>query len=145
MKTKELIRQLQEADPSGELEVAINGDDIAPTYSISKNEEGNRWYHINVEYDEKDRPISMVWRKGQASVFIHTDDTEMIVTCYPDIDITFEGFDDYERIEWYNEAIARWREEGREIERRVAKTRKEMEDSGILDVFKEAADKEEDA
>ena len=52
MKTKELIRQLQEADPSGELEVGIHNEDILsiehlPAYYdgslqvINKNEKGH--------------------------------------------------------------------------------------------------------
>ena len=109
MKTKELIRQLNEADPSGEEEVCVGNTDIHfadrwPAYydgclQVLKRDESNPCYNIT----------GAEIRGEGVKVQIHTLSIKNAILEDPDMEVTFDG----EPREWYVERIKEWRKEAK--------------------------------
>lgn len=126
MKTSELIRRLQEADPSGELEVTVGKTDIhflsqLPSYydghvQILKRDpalEGECYNIIGAEI-----------RGSGAHICIETHSIRDMLQCEPDLPVTFDS----ESAENYNKArVEKWRDEARGI---IASVERDLQKTG---------------
>jgi hypothetical protein len=114
MKTNELIRRLQEADPSGEMEVTVGKTDIhfigrSPAYwdgcyQILKRDpalEGKCYNIIGAEI-----------RSEGSHICINTHSVEDILDENPDAPVTFDS--EY-AARHYRERVDEWRSEARKI------------------------------
>ena len=122
MKTKELIKQLQEADPTGETECCVDNKDIffvdcEPSYwdgclQILKRDHTSKHYNvIGARYTTKGHKISIV-----------TLSIEDAISEDPDLSIEYEGFfDGCKTMERYQEAVKKWRKRTIRINKKVEK------------------------
>ena len=117
MKTKELIRLLQENDPSGELEVAVNNQ---PIYTVAAEP---AYYDGNLQMLIQDHSVETyniigykVTGKG-SKVSLTTMDLESVLLDEPDAPVDLSELEGYSKEQW---------------EKAVTKTRKE-----VLEIIKE--------
>lgn len=114
MKTKDLIRFLQEADPTGE--AIVDGFDGAIHFV-----EGLPGYYDGCyEYLTKEDPND--WNSKTTGYVISRTGKKILLRCYslelfcfdhPELPVTIEGFSE-EKEKMLKEKIAAWREEGRQ-------------------------------
>ena len=90
MKTKELIRLLQQEDPSGELEVCADGMDIHCVEKLPAYYDGDLRVLIKDETKPFYNIVGMEIRRSGHKIKIHTLDLEDVVIDNPDIPITGE-------------------------------------------------------
>jgi len=118
MKTKELIKQLQEADPSGELDCNCNGADI---------------YFVQHEYGYYDGPYERLKRDDSKAcynvtgaeittagekVIIHTLSIEDALCNDTELPVTVTHYN-RDRMAEYLDTVEKWRQEARDSYRRV--------------------------
>ena len=110
MKTKELIRQLQEKDPGGEEEVCVGNEDIffveyEPAYYdgslqiLVRDEEKKPYYNI----------VGAKFRRSGSKIQIHTVSIAMAIMDNPDLPVEFIGGKGLH----YEEDVQNWRDESR--------------------------------
>jgi len=122
MKTKELIRQLQEADPSGELECAIGGNiDIMSVYEMPAYYDG---YLEILERDHSKDPYynvsgGIITGKGQ-KIKIEGYSIEDAILDDADFPVKFIG----EHCDRYRKSVEKYREEIRQIDKEIEERRK---------------------
>ncbi len=113
MKSKELIRRLQEADPEGEMEVCVGNVDI---YFVEKKAaywDGNLQV---LQHDEAKRGKQWsiiglkIFEKG-SKLDLNCVDAESLIYDKPDIDVDLSDLSEDPRQRW-QERIANWRKEG---------------------------------
>jgi hypothetical protein len=110
MKTKELIRQLQEEDPTGEEEVCVHNEPIfflenLPAYydgllQVLIRDEKNKFYNV----------IGAELRGEGRKVKIHLHSIEDAIFENPDLPVTIVGTN-----YGYKSRVEKWREEARKI------------------------------
>lgn len=110
MKTAELIRRLQEADPSGELEVCIDNEDILGVDTCAAYFDGSLQVLERAGRDDYDiigaRYVSSGWKVDLQSHAICEAIWEN-----PDLPVEF---DHEETRAKYGQKVEQWREEARE-------------------------------
>ena len=125
MKTKELIRQLQEADPTGEEEVCVGNTDIhfvevLPAYydgrlQVLKRDETCNYYNIiGAEFVAEGKKIA-----------IHPLSIKDAIFNDPNLPVSFERCDSCMNCEYLKEWVEDWRKETRKIYDEVDKDIKE--------------------
>ena len=130
MKTKELIRQLQEADPSGELECAIGNSDIhfvevQPAYwdgclEVLERDESNPYYNI----------IGAKYTTEGVKINISTLSIEEAIFNDPDLPVEFDTHFLYEEHnDRYKKAVKRYRKEAKQIKEEAEKFKKEKDNA----------------
>jgi hypothetical protein len=122
MKTRDLITALQEADPTGEEEVAVGNEDIhfvdvEPAYYdgclqvLKRDEAKTDCYNI----------IGGEIRSGGKKIVVHTLSLRWMLLDTPDAPVTFDG----EYAEKHNaERVAKWREEAKSAIAEIAQDRR---------------------
>ena len=111
MKGKELIRQLQEEDPSGELEVCVGNLDIhfvsrEPAYydgclQVLKRDENNKFYNI----------IGAELRSTGDKIQIHELSVRIALLENPDLPVEYDEYSERH----CKEKVESWRKETLEI------------------------------
>ena len=109
MKTKELIRRLQEADPAGEEECVVGNHDIFFVENLPAYYDGRRQQLVRDPskapyYDVVGARITGTGRKVQ----IHTLSVADALENNPDMPVELDNAD------CYAAKVARWRQEARE-------------------------------
>lgn len=119
MKTKELIRRLQEADPSGEVECCVGNLDIL---FVSKEP---AYYDGRLQVLERDASkepyYNVVGAKivgSGAKMQIHTLSIEDALVDHPDMPVECDA-----NASAYGEAVERWRAKARAINGEIGATR----------------------
>ena len=122
MKTKELIRQLQEADPSGEMNCCVENVDIffvdcEPAYwdgclQVLERDPTSKYYNvIGAKYTTEGRKIVIVTHSIKDAILEN-----------PDLPIEYEGFSDESKTKGsYQKDVEKWREKTRRINAKVEK------------------------
>ena len=129
MKTKELIRQLQEADPSGEIEVCVGNIDIhfverLPAYydgrlEVLKRDEDCEYYNI----------IGGEFVAEGDKVMINTLMIEDAIWNNPDLPVSFERCDSCMNCDNLKEYVGNERKKAREFHAERAERRAKTVDS----------------
>lgn len=100
MKTKELIKRLQEADPDGEIEVNINGEDPYLVETLPGYYDGSYQTLIHAEHRKPYyTPIGVTIRRRGKKVIIKTLSIEDILFDNPDCLIQYDSEETRERHE----------------------------------------------
>ena len=118
MKTKELIRRLQEADPSGEEDCCVGRSDIlfvAPEpgyydrcFQVLKREPNNPYYNV----------IGAEIKSSATKIKIVIHDIEDALIDHPELPITFDS--EYSEKHW-EDRIEQWRQEYRQLHKEEKK------------------------
>lgn len=124
MKTKELIAQLQKADPSGELPVCVGNVDIYFVELMGAYYDGHLQQLIHDE-SLKGKSFSIIGAQVIAQgnkVCIHPYSIEDGIFDDPDFPVEFVGGSE-NSIESYKITFEKWRKESRETEKRMEELR----------------------
>lgn len=103
MKTKELIRQLQKEDPSGEEEVCVGNRDIHFVERLPAFYDGP----LQVLIWKDDEIVGAKITQEGYKIRIHTKDIESLIDDKPDIPVEFDGLS----INYYKNGINKLRRE----------------------------------
>ena len=125
MKTKEVIRLLQECDPTGEEEVLVGNHDIHDICREPAYYDGYAQIMIRDESIECYNIIGARWTGKGQKISINSIGIQDAIFNNPDVPVTIEA--DYPRLE---KLVEGWRKECREIEAAAdarAKNRAEKE------------------
>lgn len=119
MKTNELIRRLQEADPSGDMEVTVGKTDIYFLQKIPGYYDG---CHQILKRDsalegECYNIIGAEIRSEGQHICIETHDIRTALVDNPDFPVTYDS--EYAEIH-YRDRVEEWRAEARQIQESVA-------------------------
>lgn len=116
MKTKELIRRLQEADPSGELPCCVENIDILCVLTQQAYWDGSLQVLVR-DPNDSDAVTGGEFRRCGLKVTLHTWSLYELISDFPDIPITYDSpsAEDHDR-----ERVEQYREEIREEDRRLA-------------------------
>jgi hypothetical protein len=121
MKTKELIRQLQEADPSGEEEVCVDNIDIYHVssnhaywdgcFQVLKHDESKKPYYsiTGGEFRSKGIKINLVTVDIKSAIYDHTIDN---IPCT----VTYDSEYTEKR---YKDSVKQWTEEAKKIKEKL--------------------------
>ena|SRR3990167_3801632 len=107
MKTKELIRRLQETDPSGEEDCCVGrsrSDILFVASEVLKREPNNPYYNV----------IGAEIKSSATKIKIVIHDIEDALMDHPELPITFDS--EYSEKHW-KEMVENWRKEYREMNR----------------------------
>lgn len=107
MKTKELIEQLQKADPSGEIECCIENAAIGYIHKEYAYYDGC----LQIIIGKDGRYSAKIMEKGY-KIFVNPVDLETHVFDDPDFEIDINNLTGYYKTSW-ERRIERWRKEGR--------------------------------
>jgi len=119
MKTKELIRQLQEADPSGEIEVCCGNEDIHFVETLEAYYDGKLQV---LKRDPSKTCYNIIGAKVTTrgcKVQIHSHSIRDAISNNPDLPIEYD-LEDY-MIPEYKKSYDEWREEVKSIKEEVQK------------------------
>lgn len=120
MKTKELIRQLQEADPTGELEVTVGKEAIWFVQTLPGYYDGCHQV-LKHDPDKVGKEFSIVGAEIRAEgrhLDLEIGHLEHLLVDEPDMPVTYDS--EYARSH-YASMVEDWRKEAREIIERVRK------------------------
>lgn len=119
MKTKELIRQLQEADPEGETECVVGCND--PIHYVYKEDAYHDGCLEILERDHSKDPYynicGGVITKDGMKVIIRPLSIEDAISNNPDLPVKFVG--DFSHDDYYHKKVECWREEIRRINKEI--------------------------
>ena len=126
MKTAELIRRLQEADPSGDLDVVVGCEDILFIESLPSYYDGPK--HLLVRDPAKapyyDVVGGLISYEGE-KIKIHCHMLEDALANNPDLPIEIRGGNANNRAR-HEEAVKAWRQEAIELREQAQKLRENM-------------------
>jgi len=133
MKTKELIKQLQENDPDGETEVCVHNTPIVYVDNLPAYYDGPLQILFRDPELENKSCYSVVGAKFARSgrkIVIHTWGIDDAVQDDPDLPVEIEDEKGYSKDHpyWeysYTKRVIGWRKEGRDIEEHIKKLRAE--------------------
>lgn len=115
MKTKELIRQLQKADPSGEEECVVGGTDISDVSPMVGYYDGP---YEHLVLDEEGQVVGAELRRDGIKVVISTYSIEDLVFSRPRIPVKCECYD-VERNAAFLGRVEEWRQQSHDISNQV--------------------------
>ncbi len=130
MKTKELIRRLQEIDPTGETECCVGNADIffvdcTPAYwdgclQLLKRDPTSKYYNvIGAKYTTKGQKIVIVTHSIEDAILENSD-----------LPVEYEGFvDGCKTKEQYQTTVKKWRKKTRKIDKEVEKWAQERREN----------------
>jgi len=116
MKTKELIRRLQKEDPSGELEVSVDGVDI---HFVSREEGYRDGAYEVLKRDESKTCYNIIGAElccGGEKVIIRPYSIQDMFLNHPDYPVTYDS--KYAELH-YCDQVERWRAYARELKEDV--------------------------
>ena len=123
MKTKDLIKLLQETDPSGEMDCVVNNVDIFIAYGVVSYWDGCKQLLIRDETN-KDcyNVVAAEYRSDGWKVQIETMDISEALLNDPDLPVKVVDTFVHKQMQ---ERVDKWRQEIKEIKERVHKYKKE--------------------
>lgn len=110
MKTKELIKLLQEEDPEGTCDVAVGNLPITFIERLPYYYDGRLQF---IEMNSNNKPIRAGWKTDCSKIQIHYTNIEKILLDHPELPIETSGAsknDDIEKI------ISEWRQAGKRMQ-----------------------------
>ncbi|MDP1712924.1 MAG: hypothetical protein Q8K86_10770 [Candidatus Nanopelagicaceae bacterium] len=115
MKTKELIRQLQKEDPTGEEEVVIGNADIFYVDNVEAYWDGKAEQLIRDPNNHYYNVVGGKIRCKGNKVRIHAYSLEEAVNQNPDLPVDLSELSDYNRVA-EEKIITKWREDARMLD-----------------------------
>lgn len=109
MKTKELIRQLQKEDPSGELDVCVGNVDIYFVEKLPGWYDGCQQIFIR---DEDGYIVKAKYNSKIDKIKIHITSIEDLLLDYPDMVVDCKNVHNEK---YYEQCVREWRKEAKDI------------------------------
>lgn len=130
MKTKDLIRRLQEADPSGEIECCVGNVDILFVSHEPAYYDGRMQVLIRDEKCKYYNVIGAKYVENGYKIQIHAHSIEDALCDHPELPVEFEGGDNpYNRV--LKKKVEIWREQMREINDYIDNERDKTEEGRL--------------
>lgn len=135
MKTKDLIKALQEADPSGELYCCVGNEDIFTVHVDPAYWDGRQQILILDENNEYYNVIGAKVTSEGHKVVIRTHSIEDAIWSNPDLPIDLSGLGNPDWKEGYSKAIEKWRKEAKDGQQEIERMFKNKDNPKKLSIW----------